>query len=294
MRMKDDHMKNGQLKPGYNIQIGTTNQYIVNYTIHQSTTDWPVFIDHMNETQRVLDSIGQPMPCRASGDAGYGSEQNYDYLEEKGIENYLKYPGFFKEQKRSSKTNFFATQNLYYNSDQDYYVCPMGQHLTYRYTKKIKSRLGYESTAKVYQAQNSEGCPLRSSCYKAKPARTIQVNPNLQRHREIAKTNLWSLRGIRLRKKRNCDVEPVFGHIKSNRQFDRFKLRSLEGVNIEFGLLAIAHNIKKWWAKIQRNKVIKLNPIPPYGTPKSEEILENKLFLIKYSIFSHEKHHKAA
>src|SRR5665647_3399589 len=32
MRMKEDHMKNGQLKPGYNVQISTSNQFIVNYT----------------------------------------------------------------------------------------------------------------------------------------------------------------------------------------------------------------------------------------------------------------------
>lgn len=39
MRMKEDPMKNGQLKAGYNVQIGTNNQYILAYTIHPNPTD---------------------------------------------------------------------------------------------------------------------------------------------------------------------------------------------------------------------------------------------------------------
>ena len=271
MRMKDDHMKNGQLKPGYNIQIGTSDQFIINYTIHQSSTDWPVFIEHMENMEQVLQTIGQPLPKRSIGDAGYGSEQNYDYLEQKGIENYLKYPGFYQEQKKSFQNNAFHRRNLYYNAQQDYYVCPMGQHLTYRYTTKVKSRRGYESQVRIYQAQRCIDCPLRGMCHRAKTDRIIQVNPNLEQHRKIAKQNLWSLRGIRLRKKRNWDVEPVFGHIKSNRLFKRFLLKSLKKVNIEFGLLAIAHNIKKWWARLQQAIIVPLRPGPPHLPPATSQ-----------------------
>jgi len=263
MRMKEDHMKNGQLKPGYNVQIGTSDQFIFNYTIHQNATDFPVFIPHMDDTEQLLKAIGQPLPKRLIGDAGYGSEQNYDYLHSKAVENYLKYPGYHQEKKSSFKKNGFHTKNLYYNPKEDYYVCPMGQHMTYQYTTKQKSSQGYESKARVYKAQNCEGCPLRAVCHKAKTNRVLYANPNLLKHRKIAKANLDSIRGIRLRKKRCCDVEPVFGHIKSNRLFKRFMLRSLEKVNIEFGLLAIAHNIKKWWVKTQQGLIKPSNPLPP-------------------------------
>jgi hypothetical protein len=96
MRMKDDHMQNGQLKPAYNVQIGTENQFIVNYTLHQSPNDMPVLKDHLEDTKEQLASIGYPLPKRASADAGYGSEENYDYLEAVGMENYVKYPGFYQ------------------------------------------------------------------------------------------------------------------------------------------------------------------------------------------------------
>ena len=272
MRMKEDHMKNGQLKAAYNIQLGTSDQFIINYTVHQNTTDWPVFIPHMENTEALLQSIDQPLPKRAIGDAGYGSEENYEYLEQKGIESYLKYPGYYREQKTSFQKNGFHTKNLHYNAQLDYYVCPMGQKMTYQYTTKRTSKTGYESSVKVYQAQRCEGCPLRSSCHDSAKERMIQVSPNLQKHRKVAKQNLDSLRGMRLKKKRNWDVEPVFGHIKSNRHFKRFLLCSQKKVSIEMGLLAIAHNIKKWWAKMQKDMVVSLPPIQPLPPAQNQKL----------------------
>lgn len=266
MRMKEDHLQTGQLKPAYNVQAGTEEQFIINYTIHQTTVDAPVFKEHMEDTKAVLAGIGQCFNGNVSGDAGYGYEYNYDYLEAEQLGNYLKYPGFYREQKKAYQNNAFLLDNLYYNSQGDYYVCPMGQHLTYWFTTKRTTKTGHEATYRVYRAQRCEGCPLRGMCYKAKEnRRIIKVNMNLKRHKQQARQNLWSLRGIRLRQKRGVDVEPVFGHIKACRGFRRFMLRSLAKVNIEFGLLAIAHNIKKWWATLQQGAVIR--PISPNPGP---------------------------
>jgi transposase len=273
MRMKDDHMQNGQLKPGYNLQIGTEDQFIVNYTLHQDANDMPVLKDHLQDTKAQLASIGQPMPKRASADAGYGSEENYDYLEAEGMENYVKYPGFYQEQRKTIQNDPFRTENLHYNAQDDYFVCPMGQHLTYRFTTKITSKNGYQSTARVYRAQRCEGCPLRGVCHKAKTDRIIQVNPNLQRHKQIARQNLWSIRGIYLRKKRCIEPEPVFGQIKWNRQFKRFLLRGLPKVNCEFGIVAIAHNLKKMWVRLQQARIVPMPPLlPPVVAQKLQKI----------------------
>lgn len=264
MRMKDDHMRNGQLKPGYNLQIGTEDQFIVNYTLHQDANDMPVLKQHLEDTKAQLAALGQPLPKRAIADAGYGSEENYDFLEAQGVENYVKFPGFYHEQKRKQQNDPFRTENLHYNAQDDYFVCPMGQHLTYRHTSKVTSKNGYQSAVRVYQAKRCEGCPLRGACHKAKTDRIIQVNPNLQRHKQIARQNLWSIRGIYLRKKRCIEPEPVFGQIKWNRQFKRFLLRGLPKVTCEFGIVAIAHNLKKMWAKLQQARIA---PVPPVLPP---------------------------
>jgi transposase len=288
MRMKDDHMQNGQLKPGYNLQIGTENQFILNYTIHQSANDMPVLKDHLQDTKAQLAAIDKPMPKRISADAGYGSEENYDYLEAECLENYVKYPGFYQEQLKKIQKDPFRVENLYYNAKEDYLVCPMGQHLTYRYTTKITSKNGYQSSARVYQAQRCEGCPLRAACHKAKTNRIIQINPNLQRHKQIARQNLWSIRGIYLRKKRSIEPEPVFGQIKWNRGFKRFLLRSLPKVTCEFGIVAIAHNLKKMWTRIQEARTMPTPPLlPPENAQIIQKIAKNGFFAIFDAISLH-------
>lgn len=290
MRMKEDHMRNGQLKPGYNLQIGTEDQFIVNYTLHQQANDMPVLKNHLQDTKARLAAIGRPMPQRASADAGYGSEENYDYLEAEGMENYVKYPGFYWEQRKEVKNDPFRTENLYYNAQDDYFVCPMGQHLTYRYTAKTKSKNGHESSARLYQARHCQGCPLRGACNKAKGDRIVQVNTNLQRHKEKARQNLWSIRGIYLRKKRCIEPEPVFGQIKWNRGFKRFLLRGLPKVNCEFGIVAIAHNLKKMWARLRQARIV---PMPPVLPPASAQMLE-KISKIDFLGFFHALIHPRA
>lgn len=88
--MKEDHMKNGQLKPAYNLQISTNNQYIVNYSLHQNTTDTNTLEQHLNTFIKLYEK----KPVNITADAGYGSEQNYGWLEKKRITAYVKYNHF--------------------------------------------------------------------------------------------------------------------------------------------------------------------------------------------------------
>ena len=273
MRTKDDHMKNGQLKPCYNWQFGTENQYVINYTTHQTSSDMSVFTSHMDDTLALLESIDAPVPKRVGADAGYGSEENYEYLEQKGIEAFVKYPGYYAEciGKGKNQKNPFYWSNLYYNKEQDYFVCPMGQHLTYRKTVNQKTKTGYQQQVKLYQAQNCQGCPLRGVCHKAKENRIIQFNPKSNQYRQQAKKRLQTLRGIRSKKQRNIDVEPVFGHIKQCRHFRRFLLTGLEGVNIETGLLVIAHNLKKYDVNLKKQGITR--SIRPDNPPNNPQII---------------------
>lgn len=52
MRMKEDAMLNGQLKPGYNVQIGTENRFILGYTLHPNPTDTKTMISHLKQVER--------------------------------------------------------------------------------------------------------------------------------------------------------------------------------------------------------------------------------------------------
>jgi len=244
MRMKDDHMQNGQLKPAYNVQASTNNQYLTNYTLAQTTADTTTLKNHLadhienyNETPETL-----------TADAGYGSEENYTDLEDKEITAFVKYNYFHKEQidKKKGKVNPFHPDQLYYNKKTDTYYCPMGQAMTNIGSYKKQTKNKFTQEIHRYQAQNCRGCPLRGLCHKSKYNRIIERNYNLIRLKTKAKKLLLSEQGIAKRKQRCWDVEAVFGNIKHNMNFKRFTLRGLDKVNVEIGLIAMAHNLKKY------------------------------------------------
>ncbi len=247
MRMKEDAMNNGQTKPGYNVQISTENQYITNYGIYWRPNDQGTLIPFMTS---FSDRYGVQSE-KVVADAGYGSEQNYAWLEDNRIEAFVKYNMFHAEDKRKYRDDPFLVQNLHYNEEEDYYVCPMGQHMEHIGDVKSKSDLGYVSTISRYRAHNCTGCPLRCMCYKGKgDCRIIEVNHKNDEYKAKAKERLTSEEGLYHRSMRPIEPEAVFGDIKFDHGFKRFRLRGDAKVSVEFGLVALAHNLRKY-AKVQ-------------------------------------------
>lgn len=246
MRMKEDHLGNGQLKPAYNLQFSTSSQYILHYTVHSSPGDTTTLIPHLasfNEAYGVL-------PGEITADAGYGSEENYLYLEDKSIDAYVKYNTYYNEQrKKPSPKDAFKSHNLHYNAKENAFYCPMGQKMRFIGTVVQKTKTGFEQSVSMYQAQRCTGCPLRGACHDAQGDRIIKVNHRLDRLRGKARELLGSERGMENRKQRPVDVEPAFGQLKHNWGFRRFSLRGKQKVEVETGLLAVAHNLKKMSAK---------------------------------------------
>lgn len=245
MRMKEDHMKNGQLKPGYNVQIGTEEQFITGFSIHQRPGDTATFKEHMKKVKKNMN--GQ-VPKNVIADAGYGSEENYEYLEDEEITGYVKYNTFHKEASKKWKNDPTKVQNFTYKDENDTYTCPMGRPFVFLYEKKQKSDLGYVSIIHVYECLNCSGCPHRSNCVKSADEyanRRIYINRRLNELKANARELLTSEYGLEMRSKRPIEVESVFGNIKSNYGMRRFLLRGLKKVNIEWGLYSIAHNMRK-------------------------------------------------
>lgn len=239
MRMKEDHMKNGQLKPGYNVQFSTSNQYVVNYTLHQTPNDTNTLHTHLESYKNLYGGYPQIL----TADAGYGSEENFELLENRGIDGFVKYSSFDKDQQ--GKDEPFKSENFFYNEAKDCFYCPMGQAMHNVGSGTRKTTTGFEQKIVYYEARRCDGCPLRSKCHKGKGNRIIEVNHRLKAHKAQMQEKLKSPQGIENRKRRCADVEPVFGNIKNNKGFRRYHLRSIEKVEVETALLAIAHNLKK-------------------------------------------------
>lgn len=249
MRMKEDAMNNGQTKPGYNLQIGTENQFITSFGILQTPGDPLTMIPFYKS---FFGRYGK-MPHTAVADAGYGSEENYRFMEEAGIEAFVKYNMLHKELKMRYEPNPYSQQSLFYNEKEDYYVCPMGQHMTRIGTVQTKTESGYVSQSARYKAQRCEGCPLRGCCFKGAGDRIIEVNRRLLKYRQEAKDRLTSEEGIKHRGRRCIEPEAVFGQIKYDNQYKRFRHTGKDKVTMDFAFMAIAHNLKKM-CSIERKK----------------------------------------
>ena len=260
MRMKEDAMNNGQTKPGYNLQIGTENQFITDFGLFPNPGDtgtMPGFLGSFS------DRYGH-MPKECCADSGYGSEENYSFMEAWGTEAYVKYNYFHREQKRDFRNDIFRVENLYYNADGDFFVCPMGQHMNRVGTRHDRTDRGYRTLNAVYRAQRCGGCPLRWGCHRRNEGdREIVVNHRLMEYKRKARERLSSEKGLEHRSKRPIEPEAVFGQIKYNMQYKRFRHFGRDKVTMDFSFFAIAFNIKKMAAKMPKwSKSPVLDPSP--------------------------------
>ena len=247
LRMKEDRAARKPLaRPAYNVQMGTEGQFVVGYSIHQQADDTSCFIPHMQ--QQVFPKSKQFK--NGSGDAGYGSEENYAWLEKHGMGNYFKYNTFHQEQHPPRKPELlekmlFKSTYFPYDQEKDEFICPAQNRMVYLETKPSKSKNGFLSERRVYECLACSTCPLKSKCTKAKGNRQMQVGFELRRYRQQAKENLLSEQGIALRQLRSIEPETVFGDVKHNMGFRRFMLRGLKKVEVEWGLVCMAHNLRK-------------------------------------------------
>ena len=248
MRMKEDAMNNGQTKPGYNLQIATENQFITDFAFFPNPTDTLTLIPFFHSFRGRYNKL----PSNAVADSGYGSEENYRFMDENGIEAFVKYNFFHKEQRPRYVPNPFHPESLYYNADEDYYVCPMGQRMIRIGTKRDKTASGYVAQSARYKAQRCEGCPLRGSCFKARGNRIIEVNHRLNEYKRHARERLASEEGIKHRGRRCIEPEAVFGQMKYNMAYRRFRHTGKDKVAMDFAFFAIAFNIKKMYAKLAK------------------------------------------
>lgn len=242
MRMKEDAMCNGQTKPGYNLQISSENQFITDFALFPNPTDTLTFIPFLGSFPGRYGRF----PKRVVADSGYGSEENYRFMDEAGIEGFVKYNRFHLEHRPRYKPDTFHPDSLYYNEEGDYYICPMGQRMSRTGTLQTRTEGGYISQSACYRAIRCKGCPLRCLCYKAKAnQRTIRVNHRLNSYKRKACELLTSEEGIKERGRWCIEPEAVFGQMKSNMAYRRFRHMGKDKVVMDFTFFAIAFNIKK-------------------------------------------------
>jgi len=242
MKMKEDqHNRKAWPKPAYNVQLGTENQFIVGFSVHQQANDGTCLRPHLEAVEAQLGRL----PENWVGDAAYGTEENLAYAEEKGCNAYLKYPTFHREKKAKFRDDPFRAENFAYDPEGDCFTCPNGQLLPFDQVFTRHTKNGYASQVHRYTSLDCQGCPLKEQCTRGEGNRSIHVSWDNWRLKAQARQLLNSEKGGKLRSRRGWEVEGVFGHIKYNRNFRRFMLRGLQKVHTELGLLSLAHNFIK-------------------------------------------------
>ncbi|MDQ0176428.1 transposase [Bacillus chungangensis] len=165
MRMKDDYMKNGQLKAGYNVQVATEGQYVLAFDVFPNPTDTRTFIPFLDKIEKGFFEL----PNYIVADAGYGSEQNYeDVITNRKRIPLITYNSYRQEKKKKFKNNAFHSANWEYDEESDSFTCPNEKKLAFRYLSNRTDRNGFTRAFKVYESEDCTDCPLRSQCTKAK------------------------------------------------------------------------------------------------------------------------------
>ena len=247
MRMKGDSFRQPTLKPGYNVQIGTENQFILGFYIDQNPSDSVGLIPQLEQVKTNLGVI----PGKLVGDAGYGCEENYSYLESENVEAFVKYPAFDREhgkgkKRKQSPRNKYLSSNFTIDEKTGEAICPEGKHLRYIETKDVPTKTGYIASKRIYRCEHGKTCPVRELCTKAKDGRRyFEYSPKLVAFKKQAAKRLTSDEGRALRSRRLTEPEAVFGLIKQNLGFRRFHLKGMKKVTTEWGLVSIAHNMIK-------------------------------------------------
>ena len=257
MHMKEDHMRNGQLKPGYNVNVASSEEFIIGNYISADRTDVHTLIPFAEYLKRY----GVKNICV---DSGYESEENYCWFEENGeLKLYVKPSNHEQRKTRKYRTDISRRENMAYDAEADTYICANGKAITFDGVKKNKSQSGFEMETSVYSCKDCVGCPLKEKCIRAcgskKPLaernKVIYVSKRFARQRAEMEERINTTEGKLIRVNRSIQAEGVFAMVKEDMGFRRFLLRSAVKVEVEWTLLSLAYNVLKLHHKIQTGRL---------------------------------------
>ena len=259
MHMKEDHMKNGQLKPGYNVNVATVSEYIIGNYISSDRTDTKTLIP-------FLEKLCKKHPVkRVVVDSGYESEENYHYVDgSEQLSLFVKPSNHEQKKQRKYQTDIGRRENMQYDSEKDEYTCAQGKQLKAVSTKRRRSETGYIQEVTIYECADCKGCPVKEKCIRQKKTDKTPLGERVKRlnvskyfiaQREAMGEKISTEEGILLRINRSIQAEGVFAMIKEDMNFRRFMMRGKKNVNVEWHLVSMAYNILKLHHKIQTGRL---------------------------------------
>ena len=237
MCLKEDYYSGlgSNMHAAYNTQISVSNGLVTSYIVTQSRNDMPDFTLLLN---RYYDFYNE-YPKKVCADSGYGSLDNYEYLDKHNIKNFVKY--------FSWNGNVSGRNPSQYRLNEDETITCLNGKIGYKSETNYHHR---KANSIFYKIDGCIECMFSKYCKrymknKDEDFKIFEVNTSLQRYIQQAEENLLSVEGIEMRVNRSIQVEGVFGVIKQDFQYERFRRRNLSKVSAEFMLICLGYNIRK-------------------------------------------------
>ena len=253
MRMKEDHMRNGQLKPAYNVQIAVNSEYITGIETFSDRTDLGTLVPFLKELKRQH----KGKYAEVTADAGYESLENYLYLEENGQMSFIKPSNYEARKTKRFKEQVGRIENMTYDEQWDAFICAYGKTLSLR-RETTELVQGRPVTTSWYRCEDCTNCPHRSACCQAKDLakpKEVELKKTFWEMRAASQENITTEHGISLRMCRSIQVEGAFGLLKNDFGFRRFLTRGKTNIRTELFFLALAYDLKKLWMKRENGRL---------------------------------------
>jgi len=253
MRMKEDHMRNGQLKPAYNVQIAVNSEYITGLEVFSNRTDFGTLVPFLSRMQMMHRAKYKEV----TADAGYESLENYLFLEQNGQTSFIKPTNYEAKKTAKYRKQIGRIENMRYDAEEDVFLCAEGRKLSLR-RECTELKNGQYITTAWYRCEDCRNCPQREACCKAKDPeqpKELILRKTFWEKRAVSQANITSERGIYLRMCRSIQVEGAFALLKNDFGFRRFLTRGRANVRTEFFFLSLAFNLKKLWMKRENGRL---------------------------------------
>ena len=253
MRMKEDHMRNGQLKPAYNVQIAVNSEYITGLEVFSNRTDFGTLVPFLSRMQMMHRAKYK----KVTADAGYESLENYLFLEQNGQTSFIKPTNYEAKKTAKYRKQIGRIENMRYDAEEDVFLCAEGRRLSLR-RESTELKNGQYITTAWYRCEDCRNCPQREACCKAKDPeqpKELILRKTFWEKRAVSQANITSERGIYLRMCRSIQVEGAFALLKNDFGFRRFLTRGRANVRTEFFFLSLAFNLKKLWMKRENGRL---------------------------------------
>ena len=228
-------------------------------------------------------------PKNICADSGYGSFENYSFLEKNQIGNYVKHQSW-----EGNASGSYPDQ--YRMQDSQTIICLNGRTGS---IVEIPGRHPKKANSVFFEIVNCEGCGFKAYCMRfvknpeTQTSKVFEVNVGYMKLKQKAEANLLSPKGIEMRVNRSIQVEGVFGIEKQDFQYIRTRRRGIEKVSAEIMLTFLGLNLKRLFKFFETGVVLSYWAAPPDLQPeefkkpsakrlsKKGEKTHNKIYNIK-------------